>query len=548
MTLQGMLDVAQPPPRQWEVDVCLYGADPTGTIDSTAAIDAAIAAAPAGATLYFPRGTYLTSGNILTKQLRVRGDGWGSIIVVRGNTANGFSVAAAIDGIAIRDLQLQGTKTDEAGGAQRGVLAAGGSTNGLIENVLFSGADVNSGLNIGAQVSGGASGWRVRNCRFERVIGTNVGFGYGVWLQSATWCQATGCTSIQSAAQGRQSIYLSGACKYNLVAGNNLRLGRNGNIYLYAVEADDWCEANLISENECTANADTTVTEGAIGLFQKCRENLVTGNVISGSGSDGITVRGGTGAFESRCPDNMVSQNEVSSNGLVGIHLLGCDRCVVLGNHVYENSQTVAQACDGITVEPGGANTPTQDNVVIGNSSTGAQQRAGLRVALSGAVRPMRTVIRGNELPEGGSRYIQNDGDYTQLDEMYVIRRRVTYSDFSAGALVNQVALFTLGPGEKIESVTIKHETSFLGGAIAAYTVSVGIVGNYVKYAPAFDVFQATGVAVFQDSNLPNIENMATGETTIYAEATSVGAFLNAATQGEVQIHIKVRRYAMPVQ
>lgn len=548
MTLQGMLDVAQPPPRQWEVDVCLHGADPTGTIDSTAAINAAIAAAPTGATLYFPRGTYLTSGNILTKQLRVRGDGWGSIIVVQGNTANGLEVAAAIDGIIIRDLQIQGTKTDEAGGSQRGILVAGGSTNGLIENVLFSGTLATTGLNIQAHLFTTVSGWRVRNCRFERVIGTNVGFGYGVWMQATTWCQVTGCTSIQSAAQGRQSIYLSGACKYNLVAGNNLRLGRNGNIFLYAVEADDWCEANLISENECMANADAALDAGAIGLFQKCRENLVTGNEVSGSGSAGIMVRGGTGGGESRCPDNMISQNQVILNGLVGIHLLGCDRGVVLGNHVYENSQTAAATHAGITVEPGSANTPTEDNVIIGNTSTGANQRSGIRIAQQAGVRPARTVVRGNELPKGGFKYMQSDGDQNQVDETYIMRRRVTYADFSAGALVNQLALFTLGPGEKIESVTIKHDVSFTGGAIAAYTISVGIVGNYVKYAPAFDVFQAVAATTFQDSNLPNFENMAAGETTIYAEATSVGAFLNAAAQGEAQIHVKVRRYAMPVQ
>ena len=76
------------------VNVLDFGADPTGVADSTTAIDAAIAS---GKSVYFPRGTYLTTGNHVipfpSKQ-RFFGDGWNATIIKRsGGTNMVFDIA-----------------------------------------------------------------------------------------------------------------------------------------------------------------------------------------------------------------------------------------------------------------------------------------------------------------------------------------------------------------------------------------------------------------------------------------------------------------------
>jgi hypothetical protein len=86
-----------------------------------------------------------------------------------------------------------------------------------------------------------------------------------------------------------------------------------------------------------------------------------------------------------------------------------------------------------------------------------------------------------------------------------------------------------------IHAVKIKHSAAFTGGLISAYTVSVGIVGNLVKYAPAFNVFQAPGNTVQQISSTVGTENHGAA-TSIRLAAVSIGANLNAATTGAVDV------------
>jgi hypothetical protein len=60
------------------INVKDFGATGNGTTDDTAAIQAAITAAPAGAAIYFPRGSYLGFRLKITKNLSIIGDGIGS--------------------------------------------------------------------------------------------------------------------------------------------------------------------------------------------------------------------------------------------------------------------------------------------------------------------------------------------------------------------------------------------------------------------------------------------------------------------------------------
>lgn len=113
----------------------------------------------------------------------------------------------------------------------------------------------------------------------------------------------------------------------------------------------------------------------------------------------------------------------------------------------------------------------------------------------------------------------------------------VGFAALAAAGLTNDIELFSLPARGVISGVAIKHSASFTGGLISAYTVSVGIAGNLVKYAAAANVFQATGAGVSQAGLLTGMESDA-GATSIRIAATSVTGLLNAAGAGSVDVWV----------
>ena len=112
-----------------------------------------------------------------------------------------------------------------------------------------------------------------------------------------------------------------------------------------------------------------------------------------------------------------------------------------------------------------------------------------------------------------------------------------TFTTLSAAATTNDIELFSLPAGGVVHAVKIKHSAAFTGGAISAYTVSVGIAGNLVKYSAAQNVFQAPGNTVFLLTATTGTENHGAA-TSIRLAATSTGANLNAATAGSVDVWV----------
>ncbi len=114
-----------------------------------------------------------------------------------------------------------------------------------------------------------------------------------------------------------------------------------------------------------------------------------------------------------------------------------------------------------------------------------------------------------------------------------------SYTDFSTGGLTNTIDVITLPAGWVIHANIIKPTQSFTGGIISAYTVSLGIEGNLVKYGAAFNVLQAPGATVQQLTSSLFVENWDAG-VAIKATAISVTANLDAATQGSVDIYMLI--------
>jgi hypothetical protein len=119
------------------------------------------------------------------------------------------------------------------------------------------------------------------------------------------------------------------------------------------------------------------------------------------------------------------------------------------------------------------------------------------------------------------------------------VKTTLTFSSFSFAGSTNDVQAYLLPAGGVIHAVKIKQSASFTGGTISAYTVSVGISGNFTKYASAFDVFQSPSNTTFQLSNSFGSENHGV-TTSIRAQAISTGDTLNNATTGSVDIWLLV--------
>lgn len=113
-----------------------------------------------------------------------------------------------------------------------------------------------------------------------------------------------------------------------------------------------------------------------------------------------------------------------------------------------------------------------------------------------------------------------------------------TFADFAAAATTNDIEIYELPAGARIETIIIKHSTAFAGGSLTSYTISAGIVGTLNKYASALDVFQAVAGNVFEDGDVRGMESF-TAATSIRAAATG-SHDLDTATAGAVTFYLLV--------
>lgn len=112
----------------------------------------------------------------------------------------------------------------------------------------------------------------------------------------------------------------------------------------------------------------------------------------------------------------------------------------------------------------------------------------------------------------------------------------IPYTDLTAAATTQNVTLMTLPKFGKVLGVTIKHSTAFAGtGPWTSCTVSVGSSGDPTAHAGAFDIFQAVGDTVFQDSD--QYKSLSNAAYSIIAKFTA-SHNVSTATAGQVDIRI----------
>jgi hypothetical protein len=117
----------------------------------------------------------------------------------------------------------------------------------------------------------------------------------------------------------------------------------------------------------------------------------------------------------------------------------------------------------------------------------------------------------------------------------------VTYSQLAAASSVNSFDLVTVPAGTLVSKVIIYHTTAFTGGALSAYTLSVGYTNSPAEataYSSEWNVFQAPATNLYFLTYADLIRDFANPTTIALFANTNGGGYLNLATQGSVDVYL----------
>jgi len=116
----------------------------------------------------------------------------------------------------------------------------------------------------------------------------------------------------------------------------------------------------------------------------------------------------------------------------------------------------------------------------------------------------------------------------------------VNFDDVSIAALERTIELVALPSASVAHMVIMKHSLEFTGGGITAVTFSVGHEdeASPVTLLPASDVFQPPSNSLLFQQNTPFAFKHDPAGSQVLLKATSVGANLDALTQGSASIWI----------
>lgn len=362
------------------ITVLDFGADPTGVTDSTTAINNALASLTGGGSLYFPTGTYKTTGQILclNANVTVYGDGEASLI----NFANAKCFNTNANGVRFRNIWLQGPAHNSLTAVSAGIHASGSTALTLTgvtgtfkagEILNFTGSNTYSSI---AKTGGTTS-----------ISSSNP---------TGTYVAADVVTGATSAATGTISAvgiptYITDLQISNCKITNFNEFGILGQFVSQALYADNIitdiayagillascsnsiAKGNIITNVNLTAGLTTgaygiatTATSGSVTVYPMSSDILITGNSVENIPSwEAYDTHGG---LRINIIGNIAKNVRCGASlGLVVTQAIAATNCSVIGNVFYCN----VNAKQGITVSGDGAHGSVTcyatDNVIANN-------------------------------------------------------------------------------------------------------------------------------------------------------------------------------------
>ena len=355
------------------------GADPSGTNDSTAAIQAALTAIAAngGGTVLFPPGTYKVSSALTVSGNGVILQGCGSAILggygttIRTTSATANVLTLSGTGITVRDLNVTSSAATPTAGAAFSITGSGVTLDNVAVAYTFNGVYCT-----------GASTVTLKVVNVSQVAGAHCFYFGGVTGARMILCDA-GMTGSYHGANG---ITVDGGCStiqgYNcgalrcavgLLVENANAAGAPSIIYFYDFEADHCYLQGIILGGACTevkfigGLVTSSGQSGAGYAGVDCYDNgglasqlMIQGMTVEFSSGDGIDLHAAAGGACNtvRLNDVHVAGNGSSSGGpYYGITVWAASAVTIRGGAVGQIGGTTSPyQADGIYLNFGPSN------------------------------------------------------------------------------------------------------------------------------------------------------------------------------------------------
>ncbi len=482
-----------------------YGADARGVRDASAAFAAAALAAEdaGGGVLWTPPGTFrLDSPVTLGANVVIRGSGAASVLDARSATGTiALSLSGADSGVEA--VRIVGAAADSVESGRVDVLSTASRArvascifDSTFASVVVSADDVDVVGNwfvryrLGVYLTLGSAGTTVRGNRFVSVAGSGIVAGYDGVLMEGT--STATVTSNVIAACREHGIYIAGLSTPNVgitVTGNSVSGHGSDGIKVLGSNAGAAAATDITVTGNTVTDGDATSGGITVGFANRV---TVTGNLTTGQ-NRGIFVRGGTTAVT-------VTGNNASRNTASGIEVrdLSGDNIgtVVRGNTVNENDQAAA-GFSGITVTCTGG-FDTRDLVLDGNKCADYQsvptQNYGIEVgAVSGgstltSIRITNTTGTGNTVALIGGAGLASAVTAVASDNASDLPRTVTTT----------------------ATVTVLDTTVLADATAAAFDVDLPSAANVPDAVFTIKKIDASANAVTVDAGAATIDGAAT--------------------------------------
>jgi len=310
-----------------------FGADPTGVVDSAAAIQAAVNASQA---VFFPVGTYKLTAQITVSKstaFAIYGEGIGNSILSWTNASGGFAITMAnnYDTITIDGLSL---RTEFAGGGTALAVTYPVSASSIFVGARLSNIEMRGSDNTTDYWTTGLrllNGWNAQ-CSGLHIQGADTVPRGMVKAISMTNCYDV----VINACYGTRG-------EYGIWIGDGADEGFNISQCVF-IDFDTGIYFNSFEAQAGTAIRDNHMNTETYGInFQAKQQCVISGNLIykiTGSTASyvGISTKFGN---DCRITDNYI-RNTGLTGGEVGILLDDTDNCIVSNNHFVEfNSGSV---------------------------------------------------------------------------------------------------------------------------------------------------------------------------------------------------------------
>lgn len=454
----------------------------TGTGDQ-AIINAALTAA-AGGKVYLAEGTYTVNASIsVPNNTTLSGAGSGTLITIPNglnsninavtNTTTGGSGA----GITIRELKLDGNKSNQTSGVMYGIVFNGAGDSATagsrIENITAtnwygsagSGIALNATSNTvitGSTLYGNENGIYIysggNNTVTSNVVRSNL---VGIRLHSTSNNTVTGNTVQTNSNIGIRTY--TGA-NNNTITGNSLLSNGNDNI-------------TIESSNDTIVSSNTISGNGSSGrgiLLNGATNTVVSSNTISNTNSYAISL---SSANSSSIANNLITNSGgLSSNN--AIYLNASDRNNINGNSITDSSSTLNNFAINIF------NNTSEDNYLANNTLNGGE----INDAGTGTIHGGQTSSAGN--------YVIQPAGTIELQKSTNVTGSLSASNAVLAPAIDRATSGTLTIGEtNATSITIGRASANTTTTILGTAVFKPTTGN--DSANAFQIQRANGTALF---------------------------------------------------